>query len=159
MRSLGWDSIHYDSALLKAGQTRTERRQCEDSKGGRIHVKRQWCFYEHHEWYFYEHHEWCFYEPETSRHSWNRFFPCIFRESTALLTPWFPTSGLCNHEKIKVCWSTLVVQRLRLHPPNTGGLGLVPGQGTRSHMPQLKDPSCLKEDPACHNSDPPGAAK
>ncbi|TEA11762.1 hypothetical protein DBR06_SOUSAS6910255, partial [Sousa chinensis] len=30
---------------------------------------------------------------------------------------------------------SLVVQRLRLHVPNAGGLGLIPGQGTRSHMP------------------------
>ena len=26
----------------------------------------------------------------------------------------------------------------RLHAPNTGGLGLIPDQGTRSHMPQLR---------------------
>ena len=39
-------------------------------------------------------------------------------------------------------------QQLRLCAPNTGGLGSIPGQGTRSHMsqlrarmPQLKDPS------------------
>ena len=38
-----------------------------------------------------------------------------------------------------------MVQWLRLYPPNAGGLGIVPGQGTRSHMPQLKDPSCLKK--------------
>ena len=37
---------------------------------------------------------------------------------------------------------------LRLHAPNAGGPGLIPGQGTRSrmpqlrvHMPQLKDPA------------------
>ena len=27
---------------------------------------------------------------------------------------------------------------LRLCTPNAGGLGSIPGQGTRSHMPQLK---------------------
>ncbi|TEA31286.1 hypothetical protein DBR06_SOUSAS710034, partial [Sousa chinensis] len=27
---------------------------------------------------------------------------------------------------------------LRLHTPNAGGPGLIPGQGTRSHMPQLR---------------------
>ena len=26
----------------------------------------------------------------------------------------------------------------KLHAPNAGGLGLIPGQGTRSHMPQLR---------------------
>ena len=32
---------------------------------------------------------------------------------------------------------SLLVQRLRLWAPNTGGPGSIPGQGTRSHMPQL----------------------
>ena len=32
----------------------------------------------------------------------------------------------------------LVVQGLTLHAPNAGAPGLIPGQGTRSHMPQLK---------------------
>ena len=36
----------------------------------------------------------------------------------------------------------LVVQWLGLHTPNAGGLGLIPGQGTRSRMPErrLKTP-------------------
>ena len=34
--------------------------------------------------------------------------------------------------------TSLVVQWLRLCAPNAGGLGLSPGQGTRSHMPQLR---------------------
>ena len=29
-------------------------------------------------------------------------------------------------------------QWLRHHAPNAGGLGSIPGQGTRSHMPQLR---------------------
>ena len=32
----------------------------------------------------------------------------------------------------------LVVQWLRLCTPNAGGLGLIPGQRTRSHMLQLR---------------------
>ena len=32
----------------------------------------------------------------------------------------------------------MVVQWLRLCAPNAGGLGSIRGQGTRSHMPQLK---------------------
>ncbi|TEA23136.1 hypothetical protein DBR06_SOUSAS5410070, partial [Sousa chinensis] len=32
----------------------------------------------------------------------------------------------------------MVVQWLRLHAPNTGVLGSIPGQGTRSRMPQLR---------------------
>ena len=34
----------------------------------------------------------------------------------------------------------LVIQWLRLRLPNAGGLGLIPEQGTRSYMPQLKSP-------------------
>ena len=32
--------------------------------------------------------------------------------------------------------ASLVVWWLRLHAPNAGGLGPIPGQGTRSHRPQ-----------------------
>ena len=38
--------------------------------------------------------------------------------------------------------TSLVVQWLRLRAPNAGGLGSIPGQGTRSRMPQLKDLAC-----------------
>ena len=38
--------------------------------------------------------------------------------------------------------TSLVVQWLRLRAPNAGGLGSIPGQGTRSHMLQLKDSAC-----------------
>ena len=31
-----------------------------------------------------------------------------------------------------------MVQWLRLHGPDAGGLGSIPGQGARSHMPQLR---------------------
>ena len=33
---------------------------------------------------------------------------------------------------------SLVVQWLRIQGPNAGSLGLIPGQGTRSLMPQLR---------------------
>ncbi|TEA32460.1 hypothetical protein DBR06_SOUSAS8110001, partial [Sousa chinensis] len=33
---------------------------------------------------------------------------------------------------------SLVVQWLSLQAPNAGGPSLIPGQGTRSHMPQLR---------------------
>ena len=47
----------------------------------------------------------------------------------------------------------LVVQWLRLCTPNAGGLGSIPGQGTRSHMAQLKTPhAALKtEGHVCNN--------
>ena len=38
----------------------------------------------------------------------------------------------------------MVVQWLRLCVPSAGGLGLIFGQGTRSHMPQLR-PSAAKK--------------
>ena len=54
--------------------------------------------------------------------------------------------------------TSLVVQRLRLQAPNAGGLGMIPGQVTRSCMrqlracmPQVKDPTRRNEDPACGN--------
>ena len=31
-----------------------------------------------------------------------------------------------------------MVQWLRIHVANSGGLGLIPGQGTRFNMPQLR---------------------
>ena len=36
--------------------------------------------------------------------------------------------------------TSLVVQQLRPHAPNAQGLGSIPDQGTRSHMPQQKIP-------------------
>ena len=38
--------------------------------------------------------------------------------------------------------TSLVVQWLRLHAPNAGGPGSILGQGARSRMPQLKEPTC-----------------
>ena len=40
----------------------------------------------------------------------------------------------------------LVVQRPRLHTPNAGGPGSIPGQRNRSHTPQLKHPAFRKRD-------------
>ena len=47
--------------------------------------------------------------------------------------------------------TTLIVQRLRLHAPNAGGLGSTPDQGTRSLVPELKLlPAAMKtQDPIC----------
>ena len=48
--------------------------------------------------------------------------------------------------------TSLVVQRLRLHAPNAGGLGSIPGQGTRSHMhASTKSSHATTKEPACHN--------
>ena len=42
--------------------------------------------------------------------------------------------------KVHGSGTSLVVQCRRLHVPNSGGLGVIPGQGTRSHTLQLKTP-------------------
>ena len=34
--------------------------------------------------------------------------------------------------------TSLVVQWLRIHNPNAGGLGSIPGQGIKAHIPRLK---------------------
>ena len=59
-----------------------------------------------------------------------------------------------NYIQYPVTGTSLVVQWLRLHAPNAGGLGSIPGGGTRSHMPQLrvcmlqlKIPHAATEDP------------
>ena len=44
--------------------------------------------------------------------------------------------------------TSLVVQWLRLPTPNAGGLGSIPGQGTRLHMPQLKIPHTTMKIPS-----------
>ena len=61
-------------------------------------------------------------------------------------------SSVVNKQlRIWALGTSLVFQRLRLQVPNAGGPGSIPGQGTRSHILQLKDPTCSKEDPACCN--------
>ena len=47
--------------------------------------------------------------------------------------------------------TSLVVQWLRLHAPNAGGMGSIPHQGTGSHMSQLKDPEYRNKDIVCPN--------
>ena len=48
--------------------------------------------------------------------------------------------------------TSLVVQWIRLHAPNAGVLGLIPGQGTRSHMhAATKEPACRNKEPTCCN--------
>ncbi|TEA39679.1 hypothetical protein DBR06_SOUSAS3410146, partial [Sousa chinensis] len=47
--------------------------------------------------------------------------------------------------------TSLVVQWLRLRAPNAGGLGSIPGQGTRSHVPQLKLLHAATKYPTCCN--------
>ena len=44
-----------------------------------------------------------------------------------------------------------VVQYLRIHAPNTGVAGVIPGWGTRSHMPWLKSSHATAKDSTCRN--------
>ena len=54
----------------------------------------------------------------------------------------FKNLSQIQFQRITVCHqhiltgTSLAVQWLRLRTPNAGGLGPIPGQGTRSHMPQ-----------------------
>ena len=45
----------------------------------------------------------------------------------------------------------LMVQWLRLVLPTPGGLGLIPGQVSRSHVPQLRVHMLQLKEPACYN--------
>ena len=61
--------------------------------------------------------------------------------------PWSGRLVEVDSDQIEILGTSLVVQWLRLRAPNAGGLGSIPGQGTRSHtlqlkvrMPQLKIP-------------------
>ena len=49
--------------------------------------------------------------------------------------------------------ASLGVQWLRLCTPNAGGLNSIPGQGTRSYMPQLKSLHVAAKEPEYHNED------
>ena len=40
--------------------------------------------------------------------------------------------------------TSLAAQGLRLHTSKAGGVGLIPGQGTRSYMPQLRPGAAKK---------------
>ena len=48
--------------------------------------------------------------------------------------------------------TSLVVQWIRLRAPNAGGLGLIPGQGTRSHThAATKSLHATTKEPTCRN--------
>ena len=47
--------------------------------------------------------------------------------------------------------TSLPVQGQRLCAPNAGDTGSIPGQGTRSHMLQLRVHGATKKDPVCCN--------
>ena len=65
---------------------------------------------------------------------------------------YFTVLGISIHNdvnsKTESTGTSLVVQWLRLCAPNAGGVGLIPGLGTRFHMPQLKTSYKLKLRPS-----------
>ena len=56
---------------------------------------------------------------------------CFYSPKSDILKQMFTFKRLCEK-------NVLVVQSLKLRAPSVGGLGLILGQGTRSHMPQLR---------------------
>ena len=63
-----------------------------------------------------------------------------------------PLSRWTCSSRFPLTETSLMVQWLRLHVPNAGGLGSIPEQGTRSHMPQLRVQMLQPEkNSACHN--------
>ena len=58
------------------------------------------------------------------------------RQDYKTLNPSFEVSPTCIQILTLGTW--LVVQWLRLHIPSAGGLGSIPGQGTKARMPQLR---------------------
>ena len=49
-----------------------------------------------------------------------------------------PTDTRASPPLQKSSWDFLVVQELRFHAPKAGSRGSIPGEGTGSHMPQLR---------------------
>ena len=70
----------------------------------------------------------------------------IYYKAIKILKVWY----WHNYRYVRI---SLVVQWLRLCTPNAGGLNSIPGQGTRSHMLQLKiwDAAMKIKEPACCN--------
>ena len=64
----------------------------------------------------------------------------VHRQEEHGLYPKWPHWETAQVFKVTDMGTSLVVQWLRLHVTNAGGPGSIPG--TRSRMPQLKDPTC-----------------
>ena len=73
-------------------------------------------------------------------HCWGVQVPSLVRELRSCMAKKQTNKKKPNKtNKQKLSWETsLAVQWLRLCAPNAGGQGATPGQGTISHMPQLR---------------------
>ena len=83
-------------------------------------------------------------------------YPCVFSFASCLfLLNFLYAVCPCNKDSMHLSplhqnsfWGTfLVAQWIRLCVLNAGGLGLSPGQGTRSHRPQLR--VCMLQKTRC----------
>ena len=115
----------------------------------------------------------CLYMKHVYDHMWNRWpmqFSCMLQGPQGWCTGMilrdgmgrevgagFRTGNTCTpNTKFVSVMTSLVVHWLRLHS-QCRGPGLIPGQGTKSHMPQLnsmpqlKVPHAANKDPTCHN--------
>ena len=72
----------------------------------------------------------------------NEEWPCETEENfrKKCFFPWGETGPhtIFNTAYKPLHQTSLVVQWLRLHAPNAEDQGLIPGQGSRSHMPKLR---------------------
>ena len=69
------------------------------------------------------------------------FYPSAVSSHTRFLCVSVSRTGVYHTcRKVHGSGPSLVVQCRRLRAPNSGDLGSIPGQGTRSHMVQLKTP-------------------
>ena len=70
----------------------------------------------------------------------NSLMPGLYPRTENLQSSQQIRGTICRSYSVKNCagGTSLVVQWLRLCTPNSGGLGLIPDLGARSHMPQLR---------------------
>ena len=104
--------------------------------------------------------KWCCQRGNWDPEGWDEFSkaPC-FWGTPPLLNYLNNVSDALQETEVRLLGTSLVVQWVRLHAPNAGVPGLIPGRELdpacmpqlRVCMPQLKDPAFCNEDPACCN--------
>ena len=72
-------------------------------------------------------------DPERSRAIFQGHLPLFDKPGSNIIL-----SQATQNDTVSLPGTPLVVQWLGLHNPCAGTLGLIPGQGSRSHMPQLR---------------------
>ena len=77
------------------------------------------------------------------------FFSGKNKKKTKLVWSHIFISSFFSQNENSFIGTSLVVQWLRLLAPNAQGLGSIPGQGTRSHLLQLRVHLLRLKDPVC----------